>query len=61
MKITVDTDYIDGVVLFVPHEHLEPNQVRELQIVLQESQVVVLPAGRIICGEGLETLPVRHP
>jgi hypothetical protein len=48
MKITVDTDFNDDTVIIVPEQFLTEDQIRELQNVLEEKQLVVLPAGRIL-------------
>jgi hypothetical protein len=55
MKITVDLDLNDGYIIIVPHEYLDPQQIREMQNVFQQRQAIILPEGRII----EETFPVR--
>lgn len=58
MRLTVDTDFLDDTVLLIPDCHLDPQQTRELQHVFQEKRIIILPPGKIICKEGLETIPV---
>jgi hypothetical protein len=60
MRITVDTDFMDDTVILVPDQFLDPQQTRELQNVFQEKRIIILPPGKIICEEGLETVPVHQ-
>jgi len=59
MKVTLDIEYNDKYIVVVPHEFLDPNQLRELQDVFKEKKIIVLPSGRIICEEAFgETIPL---
>lgn len=48
VKMILDTDFIDDIIIVIPEEYLDPQQIRELYNVLTKRKILILPAGRIL-------------